>query len=128
MIETTPDFSTDWTQFDVESKACELLRSWDFDVWAYKEEQLFPFFADMFNDFGLFEKFNVPREKFQNFLNEAKNNYSKKNPYHNFRHAFDVRKMIKKMIKEEMDATKIASWQFSLHPSLILSSSTIYDL
>jgi len=90
MIESSPDFSTDWTQFEVESKAHELLRSWDFDVWAYKEEQLFPFFADMFNDFGLFEKFNIPREKFQNFLNEVRNNYSKKNPYHNFRHAFDV--------------------------------------
>jgi len=90
MLETTPDFSTDWTQFEVESKAHELLRSWDFDVWAYKEEQLFPFFVDMFNDFGLFEKFNIPRERFQSFLNEVRNNYSKKNPYHNFRHAFDV--------------------------------------
>jgi len=90
MLENSPDFSQDWTQFEVESKAHELLRSWDFDVWAYKEEQLFPFFVDMFNDFGLFEKFNIPRDRFQNFLNEVRNNYSKKNPYHNFRHAFDV--------------------------------------
>jgi response regulator RpfG family c-di-GMP phosphodiesterase len=82
------DFSTGWQEES--SKSQEALRSWDFDVWAYKEEQLFPIIADMFNDFGLFERFNVPKDKFQNFLNECRNNYVRKNPYHNFRHAFDV--------------------------------------
>lgn len=90
LLDTMPvDFTTGWNEKE-SSQSQELLRSWDFDVWAYKEEQLFPIIADMFNDFGLFERFNVPKDKFQNFLNDCRNNYVRKNPYHNFRHAFDV--------------------------------------
>jgi hypothetical protein len=73
-----------------DSRSHELVRNWDFDVWAYKEEQLFPLITDMFNDFGLLERFNVPKDKYTNLLNDVRNNYMRKNPYHNFRHAFDV--------------------------------------
>ena len=89
LIEDSKHSEIQWSSVD-ESKSHDLLRSWDFDVWSYKEEQLFPFIVEMFNDFGLLERFSVPLEKFQNLLNDVRNNYSKKNPYHNFRHAFDV--------------------------------------
>jgi len=89
ILENTGPSEDSFSKID-DSKSHELIRSWDFDVWSYKEEQLMPLIVDMFNDFGLFERFNVPKEKFHNFLTDARNNYSRKNPYHNFRHAFDV--------------------------------------
>lgn len=71
-------------------KLHETLRSWDFDVWSMHEDQLLPMIVDMMTDFGLLEKFRVPEEKLHHFLLEVKDNYYKKNPYHSFRHAFDV--------------------------------------
>ncbi len=48
------------------------------------------FLEEMIRDFGLYERFKISEEKMRNFLMEVRNGYSKKNPYHNFRHAFDV--------------------------------------
>jgi hypothetical protein len=67
-----------------------LLRSWDFDVWNYDEEELLHLIEEMFKDFDLLSRFKIPEEKFRHFLIEIRNGYMKKNPYHNFRHAFDV--------------------------------------
>jgi len=66
------------------------LRSWHFDVWSYEEDALLPLLEEMFRDFGLIDKFQMPVEKLRHFLVEMKHGYSNKNPYHNFRHAFDV--------------------------------------
>lgn len=85
--DTTPAV---WPKMEEPSKSIELLRSWDFDVWSYAENQLLPLIEEMFDDFGLLEKFSVPRQKLRNYLLEVSAHYSKKNPYHNFRHAFDV--------------------------------------
>jgi len=122
IMESTPDFSR-WIQSD-ESKSHELLRSWDFDVWAYKEEQLFPIIADMFNDFGLLDKFNVPRDKFSNFLGEVRNNYSRKNPYHNFRHAFDVTQTVYLLLT----SANAASYLSYLEIFAILIAAIVHDL
>lgn len=45
---------------------------------------------EMFKDFDLLNRFKIDEQKLRNFLIEIRNGYSKKNPYHNFRHAFDV--------------------------------------
>lgn len=66
------------------------LRSWDFDVWQYDEEELLLFLEEMFRDFDLINLFKIEEQKLRAFLIEVRNGYSKKNPYHNFRHAFDV--------------------------------------
>jgi len=66
------------------------LRSWTFDNWLYKEEQLLTFLHDMFSDFGLLERFQVDDAKLKNFLLTVRSQYQSRNPYHNFRHAFDV--------------------------------------
>jgi len=66
------------------------LRKWTFDVWQYDEKDLLPFVDEMFNDFDLIDHFNIPQDVFHNFLIEVKRGYLSKNPYHNFRHAFDV--------------------------------------
>jgi len=44
----------------------------------------------MFRDFDLINLFKIEEQKLRAFLIEVRNGYSKKNPYHNFRHAFDV--------------------------------------
>jgi len=126
--ETTPDFSIDWSNnnnLEGKSASQELyLRSWEFDVWAYKEEQLFPFILDMFNDFGLLERFNVPKDKFQTFLVEVRNNYSKKNPYHNFRHAFDVTHTIYLLLT----TTSAAGYLSYLEIFALLVAALVHDL
>eukprot|EP00698_Gefionella_okellyi_P003609 TRINITY_DN13389_c0_g1_i1.p1 TRINITY_DN13389_c0_g1~~TRINITY_DN13389_c0_g1_i1.p1 ORF type:complete len:580 (-),score=133.94 TRINITY_DN13389_c0_g1_i1:81-1820(-) len=66
------------------------LRNWDFDVWSYKEEGLLNFLKDMFSDFGLMERFNISEVRLKSFLLAVRAQYNSKNPYHNFRHAFDV--------------------------------------
>jgi hypothetical protein len=124
LTETTPDFSADWSKVNLEAKSHELLRSWEFDVWAYREEQLLPFIVDMFNDFALLEKFNVPKDKFQNFLVEVRNNYSKKNPYHNFRHAFDVTHTIYLLLTN----TSAAGYLSYLEIFSVLVAALVHDL
>eukprot|EP01116_Phalansterium_solitarium_P022092 TRINITY_DN716_c0_g2_i3.p1 TRINITY_DN716_c0_g2~~TRINITY_DN716_c0_g2_i3.p1 ORF type:complete len:604 (-),score=126.73 TRINITY_DN716_c0_g2_i3:81-1892(-) len=74
------------------------LRSWDFDVWQYSEEKLLPMIVDMFNDFGLIEKFKIPEDKLHNFLMAVRNNYYRRNPYHCFRHAFDVTQTVYQLL------------------------------
>jgi len=66
------------------------LRTWDFNVWMEPEEDLLPIALQMFQDFDLLTKFNIPLERLQQFLLEVKKGYRKDNPYHNFRHAVDV--------------------------------------
>jgi len=73
-----------------QSERIKLLRSWDFDVWQYEEEELLLFMEEMFRDLGLISLFKIEEEKLHSFLIEVRHGYSKKNPYHNFRHAFDV--------------------------------------
>jgi len=71
------------------------LRSFNFDVWTIPDnETFFSMLVAMFNDFGLFETFNVNRAKFCEFLEETRLNYHDGNSYHNWRHAFDVTHMI----------------------------------
>jgi CheY-like chemotaxis protein len=120
--EAPVDFSTGWTEDNSESH--EQLRSWDFDVWSYKEEQLTPIILDMFNDFGLLQRFSVPKDKFQNLLCEVKSNYVKKNPYHNFRHAFDVTQTVYLLLT----TAGAAAYLSYLEIFSILLAAVIHDL
>eukprot|EP01089_Gocevia_fonbrunei_P023072 TRINITY_DN9572_c0_g1_i1.p1 TRINITY_DN9572_c0_g1~~TRINITY_DN9572_c0_g1_i1.p1 ORF type:complete len:488 (-),score=94.96 TRINITY_DN9572_c0_g1_i1:5-1468(-) len=79
-----------WPSVKPSSEGREQLRSWEFDVWSHSADELLPLLEDMFNDFGLLEKFQIAPEKFRTFLLSVRDNYNSKNPYHNFRHAFDV--------------------------------------
>ncbi|KAI9222497.1 hypothetical protein BC828DRAFT_437542 [Blastocladiella britannica] len=66
-----------------------LLNSWNLDVWSYTHAELLVFIADMFADLGLLEHFRIDPATFLEFLKDIEIGY-KQNPYHNFRHAFDV--------------------------------------
>ncbi|KAK9710672.1 3',5'-cyclic-nucleotide phosphodiesterase, variant 2 [Basidiobolus ranarum] len=68
-----------------------LLNSWGFDVWSYTEMELLPFLVDMFNELGFIQHYNISLETLTAFLHAVKDGYNtSQNPYHNFRHAFDV--------------------------------------
>jgi hypothetical protein len=75
------DESIVWRVCDAEraSRAC----------WCFVQELLL-FLEEMFRDFDLINRFKIEEQKLRAFLIEVRNGYSKKNPYHNFRHAFDV--------------------------------------
>ncbi|ORZ36006.1 hypothetical protein BCR44DRAFT_1433315 [Catenaria anguillulae PL171] len=66
-----------------------LLNSWNFDVWSYTHAELLVFLVDMFADLGLLDHFMINPAQFLDFLKDIERGY-KPNPYHNFRHAFDV--------------------------------------
>ncbi|GAM22739.1 hypothetical protein SAMD00019534_059140 [Acytostelium subglobosum LB1] len=68
----------------------EGIKSWHFDVFQYKEEELMPLLVDMFENYQLLETFKIPIEKLQRFIMAVHSLYRKTNRYHNFLHAFDV--------------------------------------
>eukprot|EP01125_Pyxidicula_operculata_P013234 TRINITY_DN4375_c0_g1_i1.p1 TRINITY_DN4375_c0_g1~~TRINITY_DN4375_c0_g1_i1.p1 ORF type:complete len:542 (-),score=97.05 TRINITY_DN4375_c0_g1_i1:227-1852(-) len=70
------------------------LRSWEFDVWSVSDDfVLFNMIKAMFNDFGLLKEYQIDEENFHRFLIAVRSLYRDSNPYHNFRHAFDVTHM-----------------------------------
>ncbi|KAI9179328.1 3',5'-cyclic-nucleotide phosphodiesterase [Blastocladiella emersonii ATCC 22665] len=66
-----------------------LRNSWNFDVWSYTHAELLVFLVDMFADLGLLHTFRIEPDTFLEFLKSVEPGY-KLNPYHNFRHAFDM--------------------------------------
>ena len=66
------------------------LRSFEYDVWSKKEDDLVVYLHNIFDDFGLLDMFKVDRVKFKRFLLNIRSRYIAKNPYHNFIHGFDV--------------------------------------
>ena len=51
----------------------------------------------MFEAFDLLRRFDIDREKFERFIVEVRSTYNA-NPYHNFRHAFDVTQTVFSML------------------------------
>jgi len=80
--------SVHWSTNDEESM--NELRSFDYDVWTKREEDLVVYLNLIFNDFGLLDIFKVDHETFKRFLLEIRAHYVATNPYHNFIHSFDV--------------------------------------
>lgn len=84
----------DWLDHSASSYQSDLqrkLKDWDFDVFAPKaESDLLPYMEAIFLEFDLLNRFKISHEVFRKFLLDVLNNYRKKNPYHNFRHAADV--------------------------------------
>ena len=69
------------------------LQSFAFNLFDYQEVELQSLVKDCFEKFNLFESFKVPMPMFNSFMSEIRKAYHD-NPYHNFRHAFDVCQML----------------------------------
>jgi hypothetical protein len=65
-----------------------------FDQFAFQEDELADLFVGAFSKFNIFEEFSVPMPVFRSFLTSMRAGYRSENPYHNYRHAFDVMQML----------------------------------
>jgi len=66
------------------------LASLKFSVIDKGDESLLPLLLSMFSDLGIVERFNINKDSLRKFLCAVRDAYHSVNPYHNFRHAFDV--------------------------------------
>jgi CheY-like chemotaxis protein len=62
---------------------------WGFNVFDFSEDQLLVLAKHMFVSLGLLQQCGMPEETLDEFLLEVRRGYND-NPYHNWRHAFDV--------------------------------------
>eukprot|EP00026_Physarum_polycephalum_P003982 Phypoly_transcript_03999.p1 GENE.Phypoly_transcript_03999~~Phypoly_transcript_03999.p1 ORF type:complete len:436 (+),score=82.46 Phypoly_transcript_03999:938-2245(+) len=69
------------------------LKHWEFNVFRYSEKDLLPLIKNMFEDFGLMERFQIPVANLERFILSVRDHYQS-NPYHCFTHAFDVMQTI----------------------------------
>jgi len=109
----------------LDSATTEILRSWDFDVWTVTDDNtFFSFILAMFEDFHLLETYQILKSDFELFLVDVRSHYKDKNPYHNWRHAFDVTHMIYMML------TRAEGCEFlgSIEILSVLLAGLIHDL
>ncbi|MCO5566555.1 hypothetical protein L7F22_020232 [Adiantum nelumboides] len=66
------------------------LKSWSFDIFDIKNEDLPKLVERIFHDVGLFEALPLDSSKFFGFVTSIMGQYRAHVPYHNFRHACDV--------------------------------------
>jgi hypothetical protein len=77
--------------------ATDKLKAWSFDPFLESEAALLNSIPTMFEAFELFTRFKIDRKVFEHFLVDVRNTYNA-NPYHNFRHAFDVTQTVFAML------------------------------
>lgn len=87
LVDTSED-TTGTFPSHVEETSAELT-SWDFNQWEMEEDHLLPLIKEMFASFGLIERFSMDEHKLEQFIMNVRSRYNP-NPYHCFRHAFDV--------------------------------------
>eukprot|EP00160_Parvularia_atlantis_P013517 Unigene2892_Nuclearia_a/m.8917 Unigene2892_Nuclearia_a/g.8917 ORF Unigene2892_Nuclearia_a/g.8917 Unigene2892_Nuclearia_a/m.8917 type:complete len:432 (+) Unigene2892_Nuclearia_a:735-2030(+) len=80
---------TSYADADAES-LLRSLRTRQFDVWAHSEPELLRLLLLMFFDLQLIDDCNISPLALWGFLRAVHGSYKETNPYHNFRHAFDV--------------------------------------
>jgi len=86
---TTPPVNA-YDDYDYEGS----LGNWAFDVWSIPNDSiLYGMITMMFNSVGILQDFKISEVDIQNLLIDTRKLYSDGNPYHNFRHAFDVTHM-----------------------------------
>eukprot|EP00741_Cyanophora_paradoxa_P016657 tig00020934_g16086.t1 len=76
------------------------LDSWEVDSTRFRSELLCDYAALLFRERGLTERFNIDPEVLGRFIRALQRRYRSTNPYHNFRHAFDVLRAVYIFVKE----------------------------
>eukprot|EP00003_Mantamonas_plastica_P031920 TRINITY_DN847_c0_g1_i1.p1 TRINITY_DN847_c0_g1~~TRINITY_DN847_c0_g1_i1.p1 ORF type:complete len:449 (-),score=139.16 TRINITY_DN847_c0_g1_i1:177-1523(-) len=71
------------------SVLAESLKEFNFNVFRVHEDTMVAYLVEMFDDLGITENFHINEETLRTFCRMVRHNYNQ-NPYHNFRHAFDV--------------------------------------
>ena len=78
-----------FSNLTVDSRWVEELTQWSFNVFERSEDELLLLAKKMFVRLDLLNTFDIKPEVLERFLMVVKQNYNA-NPYHNWRHAFDV--------------------------------------
>jgi hypothetical protein len=84
-----PKVATREHVFPVMENMSNAIVSWSFDVFDHSEDELLALAKQMFSHFDFFELFSIEPEVLEKFLIAVRKHYNR-NPYHNWRHAFDV--------------------------------------
>ena len=91
-LDATSEDSEEVEAFMVDTEALDFsrLQSWDCDLFlTEKEDTLLNYFMVFMQDFDLLTTFKIEQDVLRSFLLCARSKYNP-NPYHNFRHAWDV--------------------------------------
>jgi len=78
-----------FSSISVDAPSFEGLTQWSFNVFERTEEELLVLAKQMFVHLDLLNHFDIKPDVLERFLVVVKQNYNA-NPYHNWRHAFDV--------------------------------------
>eukprot|EP00004_Rigifila_ramosa_P003116 TRINITY_DN1326_c0_g1_i5.p1 TRINITY_DN1326_c0_g1~~TRINITY_DN1326_c0_g1_i5.p1 ORF type:complete len:1469 (-),score=315.52 TRINITY_DN1326_c0_g1_i5:74-4432(-) len=100
-----------------------MLRDWNFDCIMHSEEALLNFSVDIFHQLGLTQQFSIPEANLRSFLLDIRNNY-RKNPFHNFQHAFSVFHISYLFLV----TTSAAKWLTNLDMFALLIAALCHDL
>jgi hypothetical protein len=95
----------------------------EFDQFDYEENELPQLILDFFAKWDLFTEFKVPVPVFKNLLDAIKSNYHS-NPYHNFRHAFDVCQMMYTFLTLNKGAEQLTT----LDIFVVLTACLVHDV
>eukprot|EP01050_Picozoa_sp_SAG11_P000427 SAG11_NODE_12_length_27025_cov_37.402681_30_plen_616_part_00 len=94
-----------------------------FDCWAFSEDQYITGIESMFDATGVFQQYRVAKETMRNFLTSVRGGY-RNNPYHNFRHAFDVTQMTYTLLTN----TKLGQTLEPLETFAIMITAVCHDI
>eukprot|EP00742_Colponemidia_sp_Colp-10_P004460 GILJ01004761.1.p1 GENE.GILJ01004761.1~~GILJ01004761.1.p1 ORF type:complete len:1147 (+),score=188.32 GILJ01004761.1:454-3441(+) len=107
----------------LDSSDIQMLKGWDFDIFAYSSQELCAFSFDMFRHFDLIDMYKIEPAIMGSFLSTVCENY-RDNPYHNFKHGFSVLQAIFILLA----TTEIGSFFQSLELLGLLVASLCHDL
>lgn len=99
------------------------LLSWDWDIFAYTEQQLTVAVAKVFQHFNFFETYHIPMDKFQRWVLAVRNGYPD-NAFHNFYHAVDICQTVFSLLTT-MEGGKLLT---SLERLSILMAALVHDI
>jgi hypothetical protein len=108
----------------MDSKVIEELSKWEFNNWKYENvNEFLPLIKTMFQNLGLIEHFKLTESKLESFILKVKEQY-RDNPYHNFRHAFDVTQSVYSFLVE----MKAINYLTNLDLLVLLVSALCHDV
>lgn len=85
-----------------------------FNQFSHKDDEFVGLIKAMFEDFGIFAEFGVELPVFNGFMHAMQESYKSENPYHNYRHAFDVTQMSYYFVKQTSAASILTNWDIFL--------------
>lgn len=100
-----------------------MLSRLDYFVWSYQYDELTYMLILMYDNLGLVDEFNIPIDNIVSLCKALQGSYLD-NPYHNFRHAFDVTQMCYYYVTQ----SKCRAFLTKLDQLALLTSALCHDV